>query len=66
VADDDRPSEYKAARQLSGVLIFVLVAVLALLDALRSDFELSPLVLGPLLIAGAALFAVDLPGVGRK
>lgn len=66
VADGPRPSDYKTARQASGILLFAIVAVIVLLDAFRTDFEVNPLVLVPLILGGAALLSVDVPGLGRK
>lgn len=59
-------SDFRTARQASGLLMFAIVAVIVLLDAFRPDFEVSPLVLVPLILGGAALLAVDVPGLGRK
>jgi hypothetical protein len=39
---------------------------MVLLDAFRSDFEASPLVLVPILVTAAAMFAVDVPGIGPR
>lgn len=56
-------NDYRTARQASGPLLFALVGILLLLDAFRPDFEVNPLVLVPILLTGAALFAVDVPGL---
>jgi hypothetical protein len=55
--------DYRVARQASGFLLIALVVVMVLLDAFRGDFEASPLVLVPILLTAAAMFAVDVPGI---
>lgn len=59
-------ADYRVARQASGFLLVALVVVMVLLDAFRSDFEASPLVLVPILVTAAAMFAVDVPGIGPR
>lgn len=59
-------SDFRTARQASGLLLFAIAAVVVLLDAIRIDFEVSPLVLVPLIVGGAALLGVDVPGLGRR
>jgi membrane-bound ClpP family serine protease len=58
-------SEYHRARQASGLLLFLVAAALVMIDAFRTDFEASPLVLVPLMVVGAALFSVDVPGIRK-
>lgn len=63
--DERRPGSdpYRTARKWLAALVFVVVAVLAMIDALRTDYAVEPLVLGPLLISGLALLAIDAPGL---
>lgn len=61
MSQPELPGTYRSARIAAGILIFAVVAMLALLDAVRPDFELNPLVLTPMLLTGAALLAVDIP-----
>lgn len=59
-------SDYRLARQASGLLLIMLACAIALLDAFRTDFEASPLIVTPILLTAAALFAVDVPGIPPK
>ncbi len=63
----DRPtaSEYRWARQVSALLLIGLVVVIVVLDVIADDYEVSPTILVPLLLAAAGLLSVDLPGIGR-
>ena len=64
---DEQPtaSEYRWARQLSALLLIGLVVVIVVLDVIADDYEVSPTILVPLLLAAAGLLSVDLPGIGR-
>ncbi len=46
-------------------MLFLVAAALVIIDAFRLDFEASPLVLVPLMVVGAALFSVDVPGIRK-
>lgn len=52
-------SEYRSARQASGLLLVALVVAVVLLDAFRPDFDVNPLILVPILLTAGALFSVD-------
>lgn len=65
MAPSNGSPEYRTARQVSGVLLFVIASAIVLLDVFRTDFEVNPLVLVPLILGGAALLAVDVPGLRR-
>jgi hypothetical protein len=56
-------TDYKQARQASGLLLVLLACALALLDGFRSDYEVNLFVLIAILLTGAAMFAVDVPGL---
>ena len=60
---DLRPtaSEYRWARQVSAVLLIVLVVVILVLDVLVEGYEVNPPVLVPLLLTVAGLLSIDLP-----
>ena len=66
MSDEGRaPSEYRWARQVSAVLLIAVVVVIVVLDVVTDDYEVSPTILVPLLLAAAGLLSVDLPGIGR-
>lgn len=58
--------DYRQARIASGLLLVVLVGFMVVFDALSPSFEVSPLVLVPILLVAAAMFAVDVPALGRN
>ena len=64
--NDEQPtaSEYRWARQVSALLLIGLVVVIVVLDVIADDYEVSPTILVPLLLAAAGLLSVDLPGIG--
>ena len=59
------PSEYRWARQFSAVLLIAVVVVIVVLDVVTDDYEISPTILVPLLLAAAGLPSVDLPDLRR-
>lgn len=65
MSGNERPPapEYRTARIASALLLFALVAATWLLDAIRTDFEVSPFILVPVLLTAAGLLAVDVPGL---
>ena len=58
-------ADYRAARIASGLLLVLLVVFMVVFDAISRDFEVSPLVLVPILAVAAAFFAVDVPAVRK-
>ncbi len=66
MSDEDRaPSEYRWARQVSALLLIAVVVVIVVLDVITDDYEVSPTILVPLLLAAAGLLSVDLPDLRR-
>ena len=63
--EDQAPSEYRWARQVSALLLIGLVVVIVVLDVIADGYAVSPTILVPLLLAAAGLLSVDLPGIGR-
>ena len=63
--EDQAPSEYRWARQVSALLLIGLVVVIVVLDVVTDDYEVSPTILVPLLLAAAGLLSVDLPDLRR-
>jgi hypothetical protein len=64
VSDDRRaPDEYRWARQVSAVLLIAVVVVIVVLDVVVDGYDVSPLVLVPLLLTVAGLLSVDLPRI---
>jgi hypothetical protein len=66
VARQPGANEYRVARQASGLLLVVLVFVIVSLDVFRTDFDVNPLVLVPILLTAGALFSVDVPGLRSR
>ena len=66
MSDEGRaPSEYRWARQVSALLLVAVFVLIVVLDVITDDYEVSPTILVPLLLAAAGLLSVDLPGIGR-
>ena len=62
MSDDRGPSgDYRWARQVSALLLIAVVVVIVVLDVIADDYEVSPLVLVPLLLTVAGLLSVDVP-----
>ena len=53
------------ARQVSAVLLIAVVVVIVVLDVIADDYEVSPTILVPLLLAAAGQLSVDLPDLRR-
>lgn len=58
-------NDYRLARQAAGLLLVAVVGAVVLLDVFRTDFDVSPLVIVPILLTAAALFSVDIPGLRK-
>lgn len=57
--EEDEPQHFLRARTVAGLLIYLLVAVLALIDTVNPDYTLDSIQLGLMLGTGGVLLGVE-------
>ena len=58
-----RASDYRAARIGGALVLFIAVAFIVVVDAFSGDYDASPITLGILLTAAAALLGVEIASI---